>query len=49
MGFKGYRICHNHDEAVCRGFWSRHKDKFQLGQIVQRLGMVVEVDAKEYR
>ena len=47
VGFKGYRICHHHDEAVCRGFWSRHRDKFQLGQIAQRLGMVVEVDAKE--
>jgi hypothetical protein len=25
----------------CRGFWNRHKDKFALGQIAQRLGWVV--------
>ena len=46
-GFDGYRICHHHDEAVCRGFWNRHKDQFQLGQIAQRLGLVTEVDAKQ--
>ena len=45
-GFDGYRICHHHDEAICRGFWSRHKDEFQLGQIAQRLGLVEEVDAR---
>lgn len=38
--FKGYRICHHSKEACCRGFWNRHKDKFTLGQIAQRLGMV---------
>ncbi len=39
-GFKGYRICHHSKDACCRGFWARHKDKFQLGQIAQRLGLV---------
>ena len=43
-GFKGHRICHHSNTACCRGFWNRHKDKFQLGQIAQRLGMVKFVD-----
>ena len=44
--FKGYRICHHSKNVCCRGFWQRHKDKFQLGQMAQRLGLVefVEVD-----
>lgn len=40
MGFKGYRICHHSKDAVCRGFWNRHKDEFALGQIAQRLNLV---------
>jgi hypothetical protein len=43
-GFKGHRICHHSKTAVCAGFWKRHKDRFQLGQIAQRLGCVVRVD-----
>jgi len=45
-GFQGHRICHHSSDACCRGFWDRHKDKFQMGQIAQRLGMVefVSVD-----
>lgn len=43
-GFKGHRICHHSEDACCRGFWQRHKDEFQLGQIAQRLGMVQFVD-----
>ena len=48
-GFNGHRICHHTDgdeSACCAGFWARHKDKFQLGQIAQRMGMVkfVETD-----
>lgn len=39
-GFQGYRVCHHSHDACCRGFWSRHKDKFALGQIAQRLGLV---------
>lgn len=39
-GFKGYRVCHHSKDACCRGFWSRHKDKFAIGQIAQRLGWV---------
>ena len=44
MGFKGHRICHHSTKSTgdlcCRGFWNRHKDEFQAGQIAQRLGMV---------
>jgi len=43
-GFVGHRICHHSDTACCRGFWSRHKNKFPLGQIAQRLGMVRYVE-----
>lgn len=43
-GFKGHRICHHSDDVCCRGFWERHKDEFQMGQIAQRLGMVEFVD-----
>ncbi len=42
-GFKGHRICHHSDDVCCRGFWNRHKDKFQMGQIAQRLKMVLFV------
>lgn len=38
--FKGYRVCHHSKDVCCRGFWNRHKDKFTLGQIAQRLGFV---------
>ena len=43
IGFKGHRICHHSEDAYCRGFWNRHKDEFALGQIAQRLNMVVFV------
>lgn len=45
-GFKGHRICHHSKDVCCRGFWNRHKDKFTLGQLAQRLGFVkfVSVD-----
>lgn len=43
-GFKGHRICHHSKDACCRGFWNRHKDKFAMGQIAQRLGLVRFVD-----
>lgn len=42
--FAGHRICHHHDEAVCRGFWNRHKNHFTLGQLAQRLNLVKEVE-----
>lgn len=38
--FKGYRICHNSKKACCRGFWNRHKNHFQAGQLAQRLNCV---------
>jgi hypothetical protein len=43
LWFKGHRICHHSEDAVCAGFWARYKDLFQLGQIAQRLGMVCYV------
>lgn len=44
--FAGYRVCHHSDDVCCRGFWNRHKNKFTLGQVAQRLGLVkyVSVD-----
>jgi hypothetical protein len=42
--FKGYRICHHSHDACCRGFWNRHKDHFQQGQVAQRLDAVVFVN-----
>lgn len=44
--FKGYRVCHASRNICCRGFWNRHKDKFALGQIAQRLGAVVFVQSR---
>ena len=41
--FNGHRICHHSDDVCCREFWNRHKDKFALGQIAQRLKAVVFV------
>jgi len=38
--FAGYRICHHSRDAVCAGFWARHRDDFQTGQLAQRLGLV---------
>lgn len=49
--FTRYRQCHHHDprqgehqERVCRGFWTRHADDFTAGQLAQRLGMVEFTD-----
>lgn len=42
-GFIGHRICHHSEDAVCQGFWKRHKDEFQLGQVAQRLNCVTFV------
>jgi hypothetical protein len=47
--FRGSRLCHHAPDragVVCRGFWNRHKDHFDAGQIAQRLGIVefVRVD-----
>ncbi len=42
-GFKGHRICHHSNDVCCRGFWNRHKNKFTMGQIAQRLKMVAFV------
>lgn len=45
--FKGHRICHHSTTACCRGFWNRHKDKFTLGQLAQRMGFVKFVNIDE--
>ena len=44
--FNSYRACHHHtgDTKCCRGFWERHKDRFQMGQVAQRLNAVVFSD-----
>lgn len=42
-GFHGHRICHHSDDVCCAGFWARHRDKFPLGQIAQRLGLVIYI------
>lgn len=50
--FIGFRACHHADDTVCcRGFWNKHRNHFQLGQISQRLGLVefVSVDLLEER
>lgn len=45
-GFNGHRICHHSRNVCCAGFWVRHKNEFNLGQVAQRLNAVefVEVD-----
>lgn len=47
-GFTGWRVCHHEqderEERCCRGFWDKHKDDFQIGQVAQRLGVIREVD-----
>lgn len=44
IGFKGWRVCHHADDVCCRGFWNRHNNEFQMGQVAQRLGWVEFVD-----
>ena len=39
-GFHGWRVCHHTRDVCCAGFWARHRNKFALGQIAQRLGLV---------
>jgi hypothetical protein len=41
--FKGFRECHHakrRSGVCCAGFWRRHKDHFDAGQLAQRLGVV---------
>lgn len=48
--FRSHRQCHHTNDsepACCAGFWARHKDKFQAGQIAQRLDMVQFVDVDQ--
>lgn len=48
-GFIGHRICHHSDNVCCRGFWDRHKDEFPMGQVSQRLGLVVFVEVDNHK
>lgn len=45
--FRSHRVCHHSSDAVCRGFWNRHADDFDAGQLARRLGLVafVRVDS----
>jgi hypothetical protein len=48
--FRGYRECHHakrRSGICCRGFWDKHKDHFDIGQIAQRLKLVEFVEAKD--
>ena len=47
VGFKGFRVCHHHSSACCRGLWNAHKDDFNLGRIAQRLNAVNFVKEEE--
>jgi hypothetical protein len=47
--FAGYRVCHHSEDAVCAGFWSRHKWAFTLGQLALRLGWVRLVDDDRFK
>jgi hypothetical protein len=39
-----HRICHHSKDAVCAKFWAQYKDRFNVGQIAQRLNLVEYVD-----
>jgi len=44
---KSYVICHEtigSDEAVCRGFWNLHRSASDFLSVMERCGLVVEVD-----
>lgn len=42
--FKSFRVCHHSEIACCAGFWARHSNHFDVGQLAQRLGMVEFVE-----
>jgi hypothetical protein len=44
VGFSGYRVCHEGNNACCRVFWNRHRDEFSAGQLAQRLNLVAYVE-----
>lgn len=47
--FSSYRACHHAQsgDVVCFGFWARHKDNFDAGQLAQRLKVVEMVDVDD--
>jgi hypothetical protein len=49
--FRSYRACHHAPDrrgVCCRGFWNRHRDHFTVGQIAQRLRLVVFVTVDRF-
>ena len=42
--FHNHRTCHHSTDVCCRGFWNRHKDKYWVGQLAQRMDAVIFVD-----
>ena len=46
--FQKYRVCHHTKDSCCRGFWNRHNNDFQLGQVAQRLKIVEFTDEDMY-
>lgn len=45
--FIGWRECHHAPQGsgiCCAGFWARHKDHFNTGQLAQRLNLVEYVN-----
>ncbi len=44
---KSYVICHetrDGDEAICRGFWNLHRSQSPFLSLMERCGLVAEVD-----
>ena len=42
-----YRICHQHHEACCRGFWNRHAKDLAAARLAKILGIVRFIDDDE--
>ena len=43
----GYRICHHHKEACCRGFWNKHAKDVVTTRFALMLGIVKFIDDDE--
>jgi hypothetical protein len=49
--FQGFRECHHAPPGsgiCCAGFYARHKDHCDAGQLAQRLGVVAYVEVDRY-
>jgi hypothetical protein len=48
--FRAFRSCHHAPRGVCcRGFWNKHKDHFDAGQLAQRLNLVTFVTIDKFK